>query len=169
MLLSTAIDEQSEADALVHVRAHGPGLVGVLTADCVPVLLAHVRGEAVAAVHSGWRGTVAGVVPATIDALRELGFAPGEFVAAIGPCIEREAFEVGPEVAEQFESGFVHDGPRGRPHVDLVAAVWTQLERAGVPTIKRVGGCTHRERTHYYSYRRDGAGTGQHLAFIGFR
>jgi copper oxidase (laccase) domain-containing protein len=91
-------------------------------------------------------------------------------VAAIGPCIEVGAFEVGEEVAAQFKPEFVARGGLARPHVDLVGCVRAQLRAAGVPagSIERVGGCTHSDAGRYFSYRRDGAGIGQMLAFIGF-
>lgn len=162
------VDDRTEADALVCTPADGC-VVGVLTADCVPVLLADRSGRAVAAIHSGWRGTVAGIVPRAIAALAGLGVAPGDLVAAIGPCIERAAFEVGPEVAERFAEAYV-DRSGSRPHVDLVAAVRDQIVRAGVEpgNVERVGGCTHAHPDRWFSFRRDGAGIGQMLAFVGF-
>lgn len=158
----------TEADALCCRRTDGH-MVGVLTADCVPVLVADREGEVAAAVHSGWRGTVANIVGATVRTLVEAGVAPTRLVAAVGPCIEREAFEVGPEVAAHFDASFVDD--RGaRPHVDLVAAVTAQLCAAGLTpgAVERVGGCTHAHVDRWFSYRRDGAGIGQMLAFAGF-
>lgn len=164
------VDEASEGDALWSGRGDDH-VVGVLTADCVPILIASDDGGLWAAVHSGWRGTVAGVLPATIAALVGAGARPEGLSVAIGPCIEVAAFEVGDEVAGQFDERFVDRRAGARPHVDLVAAVRQQALEAGVlPTkIERVGGCTHQDALHYYSYRRDGAGTGQHLAFIGPR
>jgi hypothetical protein len=160
----------AEADALFARRADGPCVVAVGTADCVPVLLSDRAGSVVGAAHSGWRGTVAGVVPALVAAMTATGVAASELVAAIGPCIGTEAFEVGPEVAERFpgEARVRREWPR--PHVDLVAAVTRQLLQAGLAAtaITRTGGCTYTDRERYFSYRRDGAGTGQHLSFIGF-
>jgi hypothetical protein len=155
-------------------------VVGALTADCVPVLLADRDGRVAAAVHSGWRGTAAGIVPATVETLGRAGVEPGSLVAAIGPCIELVAFEVGPEVAEQFDAAVVDRERWRRPHVDLVAAVRAQLLVAGLAprAIERVGGCTHAHPDRWFSYRRDGAalspagacrGVGQMLAFAGFR
>lgn len=159
----------SEADALWCHRDDGPCVVGVLTADCVPVLLADREGEAVAAVHSGWRGTVAGVVSETVRALAEAGVPPERLVAAIGPCIELAAFEVGEEVAAQLDEAFVERERWAKPHVDLVGVVRSQLEAAGVPlaAIERVGSCTHANPDRYFSFRRDGAGIGQMMSFIG--
>ncbi len=159
-----------EADALWTTREDDAVVVAVHTADCVPVLLADRAGRAVAAVHAGWRGVVGGVLPATVAALGSVGVRAVDLVAAVGPCIEQAAFEVGPEVAERFPSPVVRTGPSGRPHVDLVAAVRLQLLGCGLPgaAIERVGGCTHANPERYFSYRRDGAGMGQHLSFIGF-
>jgi len=159
----------TEADAVWCHRDDGHDVVAVLTADCVPILLADRDGHVACAVHSGWRGTVANVVGAAVSTLRdEAGIAPERLVAAIGPCIERAAFEVGPEVAACFPEAFVER--RGAAlHVDLVAAVRRQLEDAGVAAdaIERVGGCTHANPERYFSYRRDGAGIGQMMAFVG--
>lgn len=161
----------SEADAIWAHRDDPPVVVAVLTADCVPVLVADDAGTVWAAIHSGWRGTVAGVVPATVAALAAAGVDPARLRAAIGPCIELDAFEVGPEVAAQFPAEVVDAERFARPHVDLVAMVRRQLVAAGVraENVERVGGCTYAEPARYFSYRRDGVGTGQHLAFIGPR
>jgi len=166
VLRATEVVDGSEGDA-VWVR-RGDGLVaGVMTADCVPVLLVDLAGTVAAAVHSGWKGTVADIVGA---AVRTLPVEPSRLLAAIGPCIEVEAFEVGEEVAEQFSPEFVRRDFSIKPHVDLVAVVRGQLTSAGVPVgaIGRVGGCTHGDPRRYFSYRRDGAGIGQMLAFVGF-
>lgn len=172
---ASALVPEAEGDALWARASDGPVVVGVLTADCVPVLLADREGTAVAAIHSGWRGTIANVVGATVAALVADGVAPDRLVAAIGPCIEVEAFEVGEEVAREFAQApfgaeVVRRDLGARPHVDLVAAVRAQLVAAGVPAgnIARVGACTWRHPARYFSYRRDGAGIGQMLAFVGF-
>jgi YfiH family protein len=164
---ASALRDDSTADAIVCTRDEGL-VVGVLTADCVPVLICDRAGTIAAAVHSGWRGTVAGIVPAAIEALRGHA-APEDLVAAIGPCIELPAFEVGPEVAAQFDDDLV-DRSHAKPHIDLVAAVRRQLVGAGVlpENVDRVGGCTHANADRWYSYRRDGSGIGQMLAFIGW-
>ncbi len=160
-----------EADALWSHRDDPPTVVGVMTADCVPVLLADPEATVWAAVHSGWKGTVAEIVGATVRTLAEQGVDPSSLRAAIGPCIELAAFEVGPEVADRFPDAFVDRRSFAKPHVDLVAMVRAQLLAAGVlaENVERVGGCTHSDAERYFSYRRDGAGIGQHLAFIGPR
>lgn len=160
--------EGAEADA-VWTHRDDRLVAGVLTADCVPVLLTDRSGTVAAAVHSGWKGTASNIVGATVQTLAAWA-SPETLVAAIGPCIELEAFEVGEEVAVRFDPSFVRREGFVRPHVDLVAVVRAQLVAAGVPAeaIERVGGCTFADPSRYFSYRRDGAGIGQMLAFIGF-
>lgn len=162
-------DSAREADGL-WCRREDACVVSVMTADCVPVLLADRQGTVAAAIHSGWKGTVAGIVTAAVERLAEAGIEPGQLVAAIGPCIEMAAFEVGEEVAARFERAWVERARWPKPHVDLVAAVRDQLASAGVPAdaIERVGGCTHQNPARWFSYRRDGAGIGQMLAFAGY-
>lgn len=132
-----------EADVVVNVR----------TADCVPILLASSDGRRVAAVHAGWRGLVAGVVEAGLNA-----FEPGEdMVAAIGPCLCAERFEVGPEVARAFVDAGLSHAVRPdleHPHVDMRLAVRTQLERAGVTRVDVSHLCTW-NTPDFFSYRRD--------------
>jgi len=168
LLRAAEVSVEAEADA-VWTHRDDRLVAGVLTADCVPVLIADRAGTVAAAVHSGWKGTASDIVGATVQALGQR--VPVEtLVAAIGPCIELAAFEVGEEVAARFEPGFVRREGFTRPHVDLVGTVRAQLIAAGVPaaSIERVGGCTFADPSRYFSYRRDGAGIGQMLAFIGF-
>jgi YfiH family protein len=128
--------------------------LSVVTADCVPVLLAGPNG--LAAVHAGWRGLVGGVIPA---ALEKLG---GAEIAWIGPTIGPCCYEVGEEMAEQFPEETVVPGPK--PHLDLVAAARLQLK--DVEEIRTVGLCTRCEADKLYSYRREGKGVGRNVAFI---
>jgi len=166
-------DEQ--ADALVTAE---PGCtVGVVTADCVPVLFACLdeagAARAVAAAHAGWRGIVGGVLEATVAELRRrCACDPAELRVAVGPCIGVARYEVGPEVAARFAAleGVVDRTRGARPHLDLLAAVRATLLAAGIPpaaiSLPR-GLCTHARAELFYSYRRDGAGTGLQLSFIG--
>ncbi|MFL6202299.1 MAG: polyphenol oxidase family protein [Thermoanaerobaculia bacterium] len=143
-----------EGDALF---GDAPDLaLSVVTADCVPILLAGPRG--LAAVHAGWRGLVGGVIPA---ALEKLG---GAEVAWIGPAIGPCCYEVGEEVAEQFPDEAVVPGSSGKPHLDLIAAARQQLK--GVEDIRTVAVCTRCESERLYSYRREGKGVGRNVAFI---
>lgn len=159
------------ADALV---THSPGLaVGVRVADCVPILLADVRTGAVAAVHAGWRGCVAHVLDRAIDVLAErAGSRPKDLLAAIGPHISLEAFEVGEEVAEAI-AAVAHGEPvvsreYSKPHVDLGRTVRAQLLHRGLreETIEHVPGCTYREPVRFHSFRRDGKRSGRLLGAI---
>jgi YfiH family protein len=144
---------------------------GVRVADCAPVLLADRRSGAVAAVHSGWRGTVLEAARAGVSALTAMGGDPADLVAAIGPHIEACCFEVGEDVAAEIakssplgDRAIVQASPR--PHVDLRAVIAAQLERAGVRDIDHVGGCTVCDIERFYSYRRDGKGGGRMLAAV---
>lgn len=156
-----------EADALT--TADGERALGIRTADCVPLLLAHPASGTVGAVHAGWRGAVAGIVSKAIVAM---AVAPSELIAAIGPHVRVEAFEISEEVAESFVAAAgghsVIDRQREKPHGDLSALVIHQLRTAGLPAshIDDVGGCTHSERGRFFSHRRDHGRTGRHLSVI---
>lgn len=174
---TTTDETPPDADAVV---CHLPGVaVGVFSADCVPLLMADVRTGAVAAVHAGWRGVIAGVAPAAISAMQAgFGTRASDLRVAIGPAIGLCCFEVGDEVAATFRSAFPEEaaegsltrlGPRGKPHVDLKRALARQLADAGVGTAQVDVGpeCTRCDpEGRFYSYRRDNTKTGQHLAII---
>jgi polyphenol oxidase len=159
-----------EGDAVVSVR---PGVAcGVRTADCVPILVADRDSGAVAAIHAGWRGAVAGVVPNTLATLRSLTGTRGRLVAAIGPHIGVEAFEVGEEVADAVrrvcpDVGVVDRSFGTRPHVDLCRLVRHQLTASGLTDadIDVVPGCTATD-ADLFSYRRDGPRSGRLLSAI---
>jgi len=161
---------ESEADALVIDP--GRGAVAVRTADCVPILLGDVDTRHVAAVHAGWRGTVGGVIGAAVAVLAQHGATAASLVAAIGPHIRQDAFEVGEDVAREIAAAahgrdvVRRDLPK--PHVDLAMVVRAQLESLGVPAeaIDDVGGCTLSEPERFFSYRRDGQRSGRHLSAI---
>jgi len=173
--------------ALAQVEADGlcsdaPGLaLGVFVADCIPAVLVDPRTGSFAAVHAGWRGTVAGVLPAAVRTLRtEFGARPGDLRVALGPAIGPCCFEVGPEVVAAFEAlvpdararGIVLPSPRGaagKANVDLKAANRLLLERAGVAPAAIDAGpeCTHCDRARFFSFRRDGSGIGQLMGVVG--
>jgi YfiH family protein len=148
-----------EADAIVTAK---PGLVvGVLTADCAPVLLCDGAAGVIGAAHAGWRGALSGIVEATVKAMTKLGAKPERIAAAIGPCISQEAYEVGAEFMQAFTADepdsaafFVTDEGTGEPHFDLPAYVADRLGRAGVGAISDLGLCTYCEETRLFSYRR---------------
>jgi YfiH family protein len=144
----------------------------VRTADCVPILLADRESGAVAAVHAGWRGVARGAVEAGVEALRALAGNRGELLAAIGPHISREAFEVSEDVAIELERASperdVVDRNRARPHVDLGRIVHAKLRAAGLAheAIDQVFGCTFLDEARFFSFRRDGSASGRHLSAI---
>jgi YfiH family protein len=153
-----------EGDALWTDRA---GLaLSVITADCVPVVLA--GPGSLAAVHAGWRGLVNGVISAT---LREVPGSLSRWTAWIGPAIGVCCYEVGEEVAAQVVAAAgVPDvavpGPAGKPHLDLQAVARRQLETAGVGEVVTLARCTRCDEEKLESYRRNGKGAGRNIAFI---
>ena len=159
---------ETEVDFLVTAQ---PGVtVGVITADCVGVLLVDPAVPAVAAAHAGWRGLVAGVLAATVERLKALGARRERLRAALGPSIGPCCFEVGQEVAAAFEEvpGAV-DRSRELPHVDLRRVALGQLESVGVPRgqVDMWDECTRCNRATFASYRAEGAECGTNLALVG--
>jgi YfiH family protein len=161
---------RSEADAIV-VRGRDRAAL-IRHADCVPILLAAPRSRAVAAVHAGWRGLVAGVIE---EAVRALGDPPAEILAAIGPSIGVEAYEVGADVAEAFAAaGLAGAIDRSRrassagPRVDCHRAAEMLLLRAGLRAESLDGTplCTVERADWCFSHRRDGPATGRLAAII---
>ena len=146
-----------------------PGRVcAILTADCLPIVLAADSGDLVAAAHAGWRGLAGGVIEATVQALR---VAPERLVAWLGPAIGPEHFEVGSEVREALvtsdlaaENAFVPNA-RGRFMADLSALARRRLAALGVSRIYGGGHCTYAEKDRYFSHRRDGV-TGRQATLI---
>ena len=152
-----------EGDALIENQ---PGsVVAVKTADCIPILLVDEGRRAVAAVHAGWRGTVAKIAAEAVAAMgRRFGTRAEDLHAAIGPGIGKCCYEVGAEVAARF-------GGQGRGHIDLAAANRRQLEEAGV-TGRRIYAsnlCTMCRAQEFYSYRRDQDAAGRMFSFAGIR
>ncbi len=162
-------EEMLYIDGDITVSVAGNVACGVRMADCAAILIADRRSGAVAAVHSGWRGTVQGAATAGVAALREL-VGEGDLIAAVSPHIEQCCFEVGPEVAEEISaaSGLgeaIVDRSREKPHIDLRQVIARQLERVGV-AVEQVRGCTMCEPERFHSYRREGKRSGRMLAAI---
>jgi hypothetical protein len=163
-----AHDNDTKADALV---SDDPARVlSVRVADCVPVLLSTGDGRAVAAIHAGWRGVVAGVAMSALKALANHG---NHVLAAIGPSIGFDAFEVGPEVLDEFRRVFGCDAPiraepDGKGRVDLRECLRRQLVAAGVPDdrIDRSDRCTYTHAEEFFSHRRDRGISGRMAAVI---
>ena len=170
----TECQQQPSADA---IACDDPRCVAcVRVADCVPVLLASGGGRFVAAVHAGWRGVVAGVVPAAVAALRQKIGREGEIIAAIGPSIGPANFEVGMDVVEEFRKVFGTHAPAqlkcgGKAHVDLRSGIALQLRACGVDAdhIDSTDRCTFRDADEFFSHRRDRGVTGRMAAIIACR
>ncbi|OZC03912.1 polyphenol oxidase family protein [Rubricoccus marinus] len=159
-----------EHDGLVTDRAGL--LLTTVAADCALVLLADPSSGVIGACHSGWRGTVAGIVAETVAQMEALGADARGLYAYVAPCISAERFEVGEEVAAQFSPEVVvrqKDWPR--PHVDLKAELSRQLRALGVAEAQTeiASGCTMGETDRFYSYRAEGGTPGRTLGFIGRR
>lgn len=149
------------------------GLLLCLTAaDCASVLLADMPNGIVGACHAGWRGAVGRIVIDTVDRMVTQGASPASMVAYVSPCISRHHFEVGPEVAEQFDDAFVHYPPgQERPHVDLKAAIRAQLLEAQLEEIhiEIAPYCTYGEKDRFFSYRAEKGKTGRLMGFVGMK
>ena len=151
-----AMDERPRADALVTDR---PGLLlGIVTADCAPVLLADREAGVVGAAHAGWRGALGGVTDAAIVAMEGLGARRERIVAAVGPCIGQASYEVDEGFAARFiaadsaNAHFFRALPT--PHFDLEAYVLARLVVAGIGSAQGVGIDTYADADRFYSYRR---------------
>ncbi len=152
-------------DALV---TNVPGFsLGVFVADCAAILLADKQAGVIGAVHAGWKGAVAGVLPNAVEEMRKLGAKTSKMEAFVSPCISKEKFEVGEEVAVQFPES-VTDRSYQKPHIDLKKFVVDQLLDEGVPetAIKSDPGCTFSEADRFYSFRREKKKSGRMMALI---
>jgi YfiH family protein len=158
----TAESGNSKTPAADAAVTRERGIVcAVLTADCLPVLFADRRSRAVGIAHAGWRGLRAGVLEATIAALRSFGCAPDDLVAWLGPAIGPSRFEVGADVRDPFradnrddEAWFVPHGP-GKWLADLYGLARSRLARAGVNRVSGGGHCTYDDAARFFSYRRE--------------
>jgi hypothetical protein len=150
--------EGPKADAMVTRR---PGLaLGILTADCAPVLLADASAGIVAAAHAGWKGAKAGVIEAVVGAMIRLGADPANIVAVVGPAIGQDSYEVGGE----FRAAFLKDDAAagrffvqpegGQPHFDLSGFVAARLEALKLGAVERIAADTYAEPDRFFSYRR---------------
>ena len=151
--------ERPRADAMVTVTR---GLaLGVLTADCGPVLFADAEAGVIGAAHSGWKGALAGVTGRTLDAMEALGAKRRRTVAVLGPMISQAAYEVGPEFPARFldedpaNRRFFTVSPRqGHAMFDLAGYLETRLKREGAGEVVNLGICTFSDEARFFSYRR---------------
>ena len=148
-----------QADAMVTDEP-SVGL-GILAADCAPVLFADEAARVIGAAHAGWKGAFTGVLEATIEAMTALGAHRSRVVAAIGPCISRDAYEVGPEFRQRFlDAGLANEiwftpSARDRHYMfDLPGYIAARLKAADVGTVASLGLCTYGDEPRFFSYRR---------------
>ena len=165
-------DARPHADALVTDR-HGM-LLGVLTADCAPLLLADREAGVVGAAHAGWKGALAGVCEATVAAMAALGAWRGRIAAAVGPCIAQASYEVDDAFVARFgpeAQRFFRRGRPGHAQFDLAGHVAARLAEAGVGTVEALGLDTYADEARFFSYRRathrGEPGYGRQIALIG--
>ncbi len=158
VVLEGTPDTPIEADAMVTAT---PGLaLGILTADCQPVLFADAENGVIGAAHAGWKGALDGVLEATLDAMETLGAKREDIRAAIGPTISQRAYEVGPEFLDRFldedaeYARFFANGEGDRMQFDLVGFSLQKLRQAGIGTATWIGHCTYSDPEKFYSYRR---------------
>ena len=151
-------DARPHADALVTDR---PGLaLGILTADCTPILFADVQAGVIGAAHAGWRGAIGGVAEATVAAMEKLGADRTRIAAAVGPTIARKSYEVDDAFFRRFAEAdpanerFFSAGKPGRHQFDLEAYVVSRLAMAGLGRIEALGLDTYSAPDRFYSYRR---------------
>ncbi|WP_425228036.1 peptidoglycan editing factor PgeF [Sphingomonas sp.] len=150
--------DRPRADALVTDR---PGvLLGILTADCAPVLFADAQAGVAGAAHAGWKGALAGVTDATVEAMAALGADRSRIAAAIGPCIARASYEVDDAFRRRFEEAdrenerFFADAAPGHHRFDLEAYVAHRLAVAGIARVEALGLDTYASADRFFSYRR---------------
>nr|WP_301287191.1 peptidoglycan editing factor PgeF [Sphingobium sp. OAS761] len=167
--------DRPAADAMVTDR---PGLLlGILTADCVPVLLADADAGVIGAAHAGWKGAIAGVTEATVAAMAALGARRDRIACAIGPCIGRASYEVTAEFARPFEAQdadnarFFAEGRPGHLMFDVGGYVASRLATAGVARIEMLDEDTYAQPGRFYSYRRSchrgEPGYGRQISMVG--
>lgn len=152
-------DDRPEGDALA--TAERGLLLGIVTADCAPVLLADTENGVVGAAHAGWKGALHGVTDAAIVAMERLGANRSKIRAAIGPCIGQVNYEVDNDFGNAFltadrrNARFFRQGKAGKPHFDLEGYVMARLVQAGIATVEATRCDTYADEARFHSYRRD--------------
>ena len=172
----TSVKEAGEADGMMTSKPNV--FLGVLTADCVPILLIAPTERVIGAVHAGWRGTLAGIAARAVKRLSDsYGIAPSNLEAALGPCIGACCYEVGEEVVSPLRArwGGLTDASIEtsgvKPHVDLRGLNRDILTQAGLrpDRVFEVGPCTKCAAEDFFSYRREGKETGRQISVIGWQ
>ncbi|MGI9380376.1 MAG: peptidoglycan editing factor PgeF [Methyloligellaceae bacterium] len=147
-----------KADAMV---TNMPNIgLGILTADCAPVLFAEPNARIIAAAHAGWKGALRGVLHQTVAKMAQLGAYPDRITATIGPTLSQVNYEVGPEFHQEFieqslqNACFFYQGKEDRYQFDLPGFIADSLQKAGVVNISNLGLCTYGSESDFFSYRR---------------
>ncbi|MES0870728.1 peptidoglycan editing factor PgeF [Pseudovibrio sp. SCP19] len=154
-----AEEDDKRADALV---TNTPGVaIGILTADCGPILFVDPENGVIGAAHSGWKGAVDGILPNTVKAMKQLGADPANITAVMGPMISQKAYEVGPEFALRFleqsqdnQRFFVPSEKPLHSMFDLPAFIKAQLDQLGLKEVIDLKLCTYADADRFFSYRR---------------
>ncbi|EEA95510.1 peptidoglycan editing factor PgeF [Pseudovibrio sp. JE062] len=154
-----AEEDDKRADALV---TNTPGVaIGILTADCGPILFVDPDNGVIGAAHSGWKGAVDGILPNTVEAMKQLGADPANITAVMGPMISQQAYEVGPEFALRFleqsqdnQRFFVPSEKPLHSMFDLPAFIKAQLDQLGLKEVIDLKLCTYADADRFFSYRR---------------
>jgi len=153
------IPANPKGDAMVTDKS-GIAL-GILTADCAPVLLADARAHVIGAAHAGWNGALSGVTDSVVTAMERLGARRERISAAVGPCISRASYEVGPEFKPRFTSAdpaskrfFERSKRESHWQFDLPAYVAHRLRQSGVGVVETIAACTYAGEADFFSYRR---------------
>ncbi len=154
-----AAQENPKADSMVTDRSNI--MLGVLTADCAPLLLADCEARVIGAAHAGWGGALGGIIESVVAAMTELGARRERISAAIGPCIGQQAYQVGPEFERRFRGAnpsysrfFVPSERSGHWQFALEDFVAARLIDAGVREIASLSVCTYSRESEFFSYRR---------------
>jgi polyphenol oxidase len=152
-------ETRPRADAVV-TRARALA-VGVTTADCGPILFADPQAGVIGAAHAGWRGALAGIVEATVDAMERLGAGRTQIRAALGPMIRQDNYEVGPDLIARFRAEDAASDPFFRPAAreghalfDLAGYIAARLRRADIRQVEDLGLCTYADAERFFSFRR---------------
>ena len=152
------IDPATKADAMV---TNQPGVaLGVLSADCAPILFSDPKNNVIGAAHSGWKGSLHGISENVVSSMVELGADRSEITAVVGPCISQANYEVGQEFLEQFmdedpnASQFFVNGAAGKYQFDLPGFCLSHLRGLGIKDASWIGHCTYADEERFYSYRR---------------
>ena len=170
-------DDPPRGDAMVTNQPNV--LLGIVTADCVPVLFADIESSVVGAAHAGWKGAISGVLENTISAMEKLGADVGRISCAIGPCISQKSYEVDEGFFRNFveqsapNERFFADGKAGHYQFDIEGYVASRLASAGIRTVECLGEDTYSQPDRFFSYRRSchlgEPGYGRQLSLIGLR